>query len=776
MTHKELDLAEPVTDAAEVKDSSLTDAEASANTQDSKEIMNEPKDSIDTSTDEPVEDSTIEVKDEAPVAETPNETLVSTTVVSTTTEPTALSTEEVDTTTDEPVTAALDTTVEAPIENVAIITEEAADETPKPVLGEDESPMEEIVVSNDPTVMVEVSPKPVEPEEAVIEELQQSINLIEEDAVAHTTEEVDYSSFSKKDFVDLGEKLLASIKAEGVNVSDVKNADNVMKEIKPIFDDLKAREKSEALKKYIVDNGNNEGFEFKNDNYVVRFESLSAQIRDAKNGFFQKIERQKEDYFERKTNLLQRLREIVEQEEQGGTKNNWQEFKKLQEDWKSAGNVNSPHNTSLWSAYNALVDRYFSIRHIQNELKDLDRKKNLTAKTEIVERIEAIAKTLEESGLSNTTLRQANDLLEEYKHIGPAQREAQDELWKRLKAAFDIIHNKRREQSSQAGALQEEIFSAKLRLVENLKPYIQFNTDSINEWNAKTKEILAIQDQWNGIKGAMPKEKGKEISREFWSSLKTFFRNKGEFFNKLEAERESNLKAKTSLCEQVEVLLESGDFSPANTDRVVELQKTWKTIGHVPEKFKDKIYDRFKKACDAFFNGKRAKGNEVEKEYEANLQQKAALCDEIEASAKAGEADLSKLAGFKARYNEIGFVPRKEMQGIQRRFVDAINAYVKASSGVSGSEKEKMLLQNEVDVTLKGDKGNSKELDKKENDLRRKMKKLEDDISLWQNNIEFFARSKNASAVRAEYEEKIKGAEKELADLKQKLKIIVAAN
>lgn len=762
MMPKESELNEPVTNAAETKDSSLTEAEAPANAQvDSKEIMNELNDSIDTSTDEPVEASKKEVKDEAPVAEnaeTPTAETADEPVAETATDQTAPTAEE---------------TTETPIEAVAITTN---GETEAPVLGADESPLEEIVVNNDPTVMVEVSPKPIEPEEAGAVELPQLFELAEEEATGLSTEEADYSNFTKKDFVDLGEKLLASIKADGVSVSDVKNADNVMKEIKPLFDDLKAREKSEALKKYIADNGNNEGFEFKNDNFIVRFESLSAQIRDAKNGFFQKIERLKEDYFERKTNLLQRLREIVEQEEQGGSKSNWQDFKKLQEDWKSAGNVNSPHNTSLWSAFNALVDRYFSIRHIQNELKDLDRKKNLTAKTEIVERIEAIAATLEESGLSNATLRQANDMLEEYKHIGPAQREAQEELWKRLKAAFDVIHNKRREQSSQAGALQEEIYQAKQRLVDNLKPYVQFNTDSINEWNAKTKEVLAVQDQWNAIKGAMPKDKGKDISKEFWSSLKTFFRNKGDFFNRLEAERETNLKAKTQLCEQAEALLEAGDFSPANTDKVVELQKTWKTIGHVPEKFKDKIYDRFKKACDAFFNGKRAKGNEVEQEYEANLKLKQALCEEIEAGAQAGNADLAKLGGFKARYNEIGFVPRKEMQNIQRRFVDAINAYVKASSGMSGSEKEKMLLQNEVEVTFKNDRGNTKELDKKENDLRRKMKKLEDDISLWQNNIEFFARSKNASAVRAEYEGKIQGAEKELADLKQKLKIIVAAN
>lgn len=624
------------------------------------------------------------------------------------------------------------------------------------------------------------TPAPVAEEVVVaaapIEEIQPiTIEAIEEET--HTpTEEVDYSQFTKKDFVDLGEKLLDSVKSDSATISDMKNADAVMREIKPLFDDLKLKEKAEALKKYIADNGNDEGFEYKNDNFTVRFEGLNAQIRDAKTKFFQKIEREKENYFERKTQLLQSLREIVETEEKGGGKNTWQDFKKVQDDWKAAGNINSPHNASLWSAYNALIDRYFSIRHIQNELKDLDRKKNLVAKTEIVEKIEGIAKGLEGEGLTNTALKQANELLEEYKHIGPATRDAQEELWQRLKAAFDVIHNKRREQSAQVSQLQEEIFAAKSRLVENLKPYTEFNTDSINEWNAKTKEILEIQDQWNAIKGSMPRDKGKEISQNFWGMLKTFFRNKGQFFEKLEAEREENLKAKTSLCEQAEALLSAGDFAPANTDKIIELQKTWKTIGHVPEKFKDKIYERFKKACDGFFDGKRAKTNQVELEYEENLKKKVALCEEIEAIARSGAADLGKLSEYKAQYGAIGFVPRKDMQNIQRRFIDAINMYVKASSGVSGAEKEKMVLQNEVEVVLKGEKSGSKELEKKETDIRRKIKKVEDDINLWQNNIEFFARSKNASAVREEYETKIKGAEKEIAELKQKLKIIVSAN
>lgn len=607
----------------------------------------------------------------------------------------------------------------------------------------------------------------------VVEETIEHIEVEE----FHIAEEVDYSTFSKKDFVDFAEKLLHSIKKEGASVADIKNADNVLKEIKVIFDDLKVHEKSDALKKYIAENGNDEGFEYKNDNYVVRFEALIVQIRETKNGFFHKLEKARENYFEIKTQLLQKLREVVDLEEQGGSKQSWNDFKKIQEDWKSAGNVNSPHNASLWSAYNALVDRYYSIRNIQNELKELDRKKNLEQKSEIVAKIEAIVQQISSDSLTSGMLKHANELLEEYKHVGPAPRDEQDALWQRLKASFDSIHGKRREQAAQTHALQDEVLGAKTRLIENLKPYITFNSNSINEWNAKTKEILAIQDQWNAIKGAMPRDKGKEISKDFWGLLKTFFRNKGDFFTKLEAERAENLKAKTALCEQVDALLASEDFSAENTNQIISLQKTWKTIGHVPEKFKDSIYERFKKSCDAFFDAKRLSNKEIESEYVQNLKKKIALCEEIEAAAKSGEINLNNLPEFKASYSAIGFVPRKDMQDIQARFVDAINAYVKASSGVSGTEKEKIILQNEVEVVLKsGGKGSSKSLDKQENDIRRKITHLEDDLALWRNNIEFFGQSRNADKLKAEYEKKIAASQQELEGLKDKLKLILAAS
>lgn len=589
---------------------------------------------------------------------------------------------------------------------------------------------------------------------------------------------VDFASLDKKDFVDLAEKLLESIQNPQVSNADIKNIDNVLKEMRPVFDEIKVQEKTDALKAYIAENGSEEGFEFKNDNYSVRFESLLVQIREARTSHYQKMERLKENNFETKTRLLQELREIVDKEEQGGSKETWAAFKQLQEAWKLAGNVSSPHNGSLWQAYNALVDRYFSIRNIQNELKDLDRKKNLEGKKELVERIEAIAKEAEASdSLAPGAFKLANDLQAEYKQIGPAPREEQEQLWARLKAAFDIIYAKRRNQLAENNKLQDEILEAKQRLLENIRGYVAFSSQSINEWNAKTKEVLEIQEQWNAIKGSVDKEKGKTVSKEFWKLLKTFFKNKGDFFHALEAERIENLKAKTYLCEQVEALLEAEDVSADNTNKVVELQKTWRTIGHVPEKQKDSIYNRFKKACDAFFDLKRAASSEVDKEYAENLASKEALIGEIKASIATESMDMAQLADFKKRYNSIGFVPRKDMQRIQTEFIDAINSYVKSASNIEGAEKDKLMLQNEVEVVLKtSGKGGNKSFAKQENDLRKKIKGIEDDVALWRNNIEFFGPSKGADKLKAEYDKKIEAAEKELAQLEEKLKLIVSAS
>ena len=273
----------------------------------------------------------------------------------------------------------------------------------------------------------------------------------------------------------------------------------------------------------------------------------------------------------------------------------------------------------------------------------------------------------------------------------------------------------------------------------------------------------------------MTRDEGKKVTKEFWSSIKQFFKNKSEFFEKLEEERKINLEKKTSLIVEIEQMLEAGTTEAKETNRVIELQKEWRTIGHVPHKQKDSIYKRFKKAADAFFDLKRAGNAEQENEYEENLKAKQAICEEVESLVEAGEIDLSKLSEFKNQFNKIGFVPRKNIKSVQKRFINAINAYVKASSNISQKEEEKLLIKNQIEVETKSS-GGSRSLDKQENDLRRKAKALEDDIALWRNNIEFFGHSKGAEKMKSEFEKKIVKAEKELEALNEKVKLFSIAS
>ncbi|WP_420150473.1 DUF349 domain-containing protein [Spirosoma sp.] len=592
---------------------------------------------------------------------------------------------------------------------------------------------------------------------------------------------VDYSQFSKADFVNLLETQMAAVSAASVTPGDFKKADQILKEVKPFFDQMKRAEREAALQAYTAETGAEEGFEYKYDDLVQRFDELYKQIKSLKNTYFQNLDKAKDTNFASKTELLTRLRELVENDENnaGDPKVSWNEFKKIQDEWKAAGNMNSPHNATLWATYHALVDRYYSNRNIYFELKELDRKRNATLKTEVIEKVEAMAKASEETPVTRQTIDEANALFEEYKHIGPAPKAEQEVLWGRMKAALDVLYDKRRGQTNEQRKESAQLYEEKSAIYEELVPITSFTSNSINDWNDKTKAVMALQDRWNAIKGPMPREEGKELSRKFWAALKTFFHNKGEFFKQLESKREENLRAKTELCEQVEAILASGEESPEATQTVIELQRQWKNIGQVPEKQKNTIFDRFKAACDAFFNKKRTKNQETEREFEENLTQKIALIERIEAAATAN-ADLSQLNEFKKEWNAIGFVPKKDMQATQKRYINAVNALVGATGKIPAKDKERIMLQSEAEATRGGgrdrdfNRGDRDGGNKRENDIRRRITSIENDIATYRNNIEFFARSKNADKLRADIDKKIAEAEKQLADLRHQLRVAQA--
>lgn len=617
----------------------------------------------------------------------------------------------------------------------------------------------------------------------------------EEADEAHAEPAADYSQFSRQDFVQLLETQLALVSKPDVTPGDFKKADLVLKESKPPFDQMKRAEREAALQAYVAETGSEDGFTLKQDDAVQQYEDLYKQIKSLKNTYFQNLDKAKDGNFAAKTDLLTRLRELVETDESnaGDPKTSWNEFKKIQDEWKAAGNMNSPHNATLWATYHALVDRYYSNRNIYFELKDLDRKRNVGLKTEVIEKVEAMVKASEENAVTRQVIDEANALFEEYKHIGPAPKAEQEVLWGRMKAALDVLYDKRRGQTNEQRKESAQLYEEKSAIYEELVPMTSFTSSSINDWNDRTKAVMALQDRWNAIKGPMPREEGKELSKKFWAALKTFFHNKGEFFKQLESKREENLRQKTELCERVESILASGEESPEMTQMVIDLQRQWKNIGQVPEKQKNSIFDRFKAACDAFFNKKRSKNQDTDREFEANLAKKIALIERIEAAATEN-ADLSQLNEFKKEWNEIGFVPKKDMQTTQKRYINAVNALVGATGKIPAKDKERIMQQSEAEMGRggarsggprggrdrdRGDYGRNEYSrgdygastgNKRESDIRRRMTGIENDIATYRNNIEFFTRSKNADKLRADIDQKIADAEKQLDSLRQELR------
>lgn len=565
----------------------------------------------------------------------------------------------------------------------------------------------------------------------------------------------DYHTYTKAQLLQAVKKLLAE--------PDAVKAERELREIKAAFDDLVEQERTRAFNRFILDGGTPDGFEYRGEPIDAQFILHFKQIRDRKAQQLREEEARKNENYKRKLELLERLRELVDSQDVSA--NQFEQFKSIQAEWKSIGAVPGAHNKTLWANYHALVDRFYDNQSIYFELKELDRKKNLEAKLELCQRAERL---LETDNLSQA-LRELNELHHEFKHIGPVPREEKEAVWKRFKAASDALYARRDEYIRQLQEKLQENLRIKTELAERVQEFAAFQTDRIKEWNKKTAAILDLQKQWQAA-GPMPRNKGKEVSKKFWSAFKTFFNTKNAFFRKLDAERRDNLKKKQELVQRARELRNSTDWD-ATAAQLRALQQQWKDIGPVPDKHREKIYAEFKEHCDYFFEQLRNNRSETESQLANNLTAKQEVIAEMEAAAAAGQASLAALETFKQRYNQIGEVPRNQASALRMAFKNAFEKLVKAIPELPEAEKNKLILEIEISE-LKTDPQAEKKLQHKEQQLRKKMSRLENDIALWKNNLEFFARSKNADNLREEFNQKIAQATEKLNDLRQQLRIL----
>jgi len=505
------------------------------------------------------------------------------------------------------------------------------------------------------------------------------------------------------------------------------------------------------------------------DEIEERFKTAFNIYKHNKGKYNEEQEKIKIANLEAKTQILDELKVLINSEET--LKKTYDEFKTLQERWKTIGMVPKGEINTLWQNYHFLVEKFFDKVKINKELKDLDLKKNLEAKIHLCEKAEELV--LESSIIKS--FKQLQQYHEEWKEIGPVPQDKKDELWDRFRSATEKINERRRDYYTQMQDGLEQNLTAKVILCEKAEQILQTESDSIKAWQDATAQITELLKIWKSI-GPAPKKQNNEIWARFKTSLDGFFNAKKEFFNKLKEQQMNNFNLKLDLCVQAEALRNSTDWKNTSRD-LINMQNEWKKIGPVPRKQSDRIWKRFRAACDEFFSTKAEYFKNVSSHEEENMKLKLELIEKVKAFEVGDDRNqaVETLKDFQRQWMEIGHVPIKEKEKLQTEFRTLINKHfekLKMESINMGA----MNYRSRVEKMAKDSPDAGRLISKERSYVQGKIQQLQDDIKLWENNIGFFAASKTANLLKIEFEKKINKAKEELQLLEAKLKMLREAN
>lgn len=708
-------------------------------------------------------------------------------VVSETTTPQVQAETVVNEAAEEPAAAQLPVTIEEPSVEADASLEEPVAENPSegqtPVTIEEpvvaETSVEETVVEEEIPSTVDVVEK--QEEEQPAKEDVQEPSFHEEIILEHTDEddsdeieesheEVEaneaYEGLSREQLVEKLEELV-----QDPNVNAIKSA---VSNVKVAFLKLNKEFKHDEYQKLVEQNVEVEGEAqeapvIQDDPIEERFKAAFNIYKHNKGKYNEEQEKIKVQNLEAKSQILEELKVLINSEET--LKKTYDEFKTLQDRWKSIGMVPKNDINTLWQNYHFLVEKFFDKVKINKELKDLDLKKNLEAKIQLCEKAEELL--LETSIIKS--FKQLQQYHEEWKEIGPVPQDKKDELWDRFKSATEKINERRREYYTQVQDGQEQNFAAKQILCEKAEQVLSQEVDSIKGWQDASNQITELLKIWKTI-GPAPKKQNNEIWSRFKSSLDNFFNAKKDFFNKLKEQQMHNYNLKLDLCLQAESLKNSNDWKNT-TKELINLQSEWKKIGPVPRKQSDRIWKRFRAACDEFFTKKTEYFKNIQSHEDENLKLKQELIEKVKAFEIGDDRNqaVEALKDFQRQWMEIGFIPIKEKEKLQNEFRSVINKHfekLKMESFAMGAQN----YRNKLDKINKDAPEAGRIISKERNFLLGKIQQLQEDIKLWENNIGFFAASKTANLLKTEFEKKISKAKEELALFEAKLKMLRESN
>lgn len=584
-------------------------------------------------------------------------------------------------------------------------------------------------------------------------------SLVNEATDDETAVEEDLSRLSKDQLLERASEFL--------NHHDLSKATKVFKNLKDAFEELLKEERGEMMREHAAAGADIRDFKPPHDEKFSKFNSLFKQFNDRKVNERKRAEDEKMANLKAKEAILERMKQLIDTPETAGTR---EEMNELQVKWKQVRSVPQEFRQHLWDAYHFCLEKYHDNLSINNELKELDRRKNLEAKIELTKKVDALH---QEPSIKRAMIL-LNKYHEDFKNLGPVPQEIREEVWTRFKATSDSVLNEKKGQIEELNEQREANLSLKQILCEKAEQLTLDSPSTPKDWNEKVEYLKMLFEEWKKV-GQVPREQSDAVWERFKKAQSAFYEARREFFKKLNVDKEENLKQKIALCEQAEKAIESTDYIKT-TEFLLSLQEKWKTIGPALEPKSQQVWKRFRAAFDEFFKRKEHAFKEKRQVETVNLKVKEEIIAGLKELATSDDSEqaLGKLKELQMKWLQTGFVPGKDLKRIQTEYQQATDEIL--SKFKRNRDEVKASFQREHFQVLANSPDGSQRLKTEEKKLRDRIGFLKSDMQTLENNLLFFANSKNADSFKKQFEDKINASKAQIQKLEAELKVLKGLN
>lgn len=536
--------------------------------------------------------------------------------------------------------------------------------------------------------------------------------------------------------------------------------------LKTIFYKLHFAEREADMKAYLEGGGDPANYKVLPDEDEEVFKAEMGVIKEKRAKLFLEQEKEKQENLKKKLDIIEKIKAMVTSPEEANK--SYQDFKKLQQEWKEIKLVPAEKANELWRNYQLYVEQYYDLLKLNSEAREYDFKKNLEIKTKICEAAEKLG--TEEDVIS--AFHQLQKLHQEFRETGPVAKELREEVWARFKAASTIINKRHQQHFESLRAKEEDNLTKKTALCEKIEEIAKEEIKTAGEWEKKTKDIIAIQAEWKTI-GFAPQKMNVKIFERFRAACDDFFSKKAEFFKNMKQQFAENADKKRALIEQAKALQDSTEWK-STSDKLISLQKEWKTIGMVPKKLGDKLWNEFLTACNHFFEARNSANAGTRNEERTNLEKKRGIIEQLKALAEnTGDNIQDKVRELIDEYNAVGHVPFKEKDKLYKEYHDILDKLYKELNISTARRRLDKFKNNLKNVAEKG----ADALDNERARLMRRYEAIKQEVQTYENNLGFLnASSKKGNSLIDEMNRKVQKLKDDMNLVREKIKAIDAEN